>query len=87
MWILYTPIVALTANGVLGLCLFFFITNGAELFDLLYISDDQAIDHMFGTSDDKQSRGRRSAGERSQSPMSGNDQIQALYRNQINVER
>ena len=48
MWILFTPIVALTANGVLGICLFFFITNGVELFDLLYISDDNAIDHHFG---------------------------------------
>lgn len=49
MWILYTPIVALTANGVLALCLFFFVTNGAELYDLLYISDEDAVDHQFGT--------------------------------------
>ena len=33
MWILYNPIVALTANGVLAVCLFFFISNGAELID------------------------------------------------------
>lgn len=45
MWILYTPIVALTANGVLGVCLFFFVTNGAELAELLYISDEQAVDN------------------------------------------
>ena len=45
MWILYNPIVAVSANGVLGVCLFFFITNGAELIDSLYISDDQAINH------------------------------------------
>ena len=40
MWILYNPIVALTANGVLAICLFFFVSNGAELIDLLYITDD-----------------------------------------------
>ena len=45
MWILYTPIVALTANGVLALTLFFFVTSGVELFDLLYITDEQAIGH------------------------------------------
>jgi len=49
MWILYNPVVALTANGVLLVCLFFFLSNGAELFDLLYIRDDQAIDHFFGS--------------------------------------
>ena len=45
MWILFNFIVALTGNLVLGLCVFFFVTNGAELYDLLWISDDQAIDH------------------------------------------
>lgn len=48
MWVLYTPIVALTANIVLGICLFFFVTNGAELIDLLYINDEDAINHVFG---------------------------------------
>ena len=43
---------ALSANGVLGLTLFFFVTNGAELFDLLYISDDDAIDHVFCAKND-----------------------------------
>ena len=52
MWILYNAVVALTANCVFGLCLFFFVTNGAELVDLLYISDDQAIDHFFGAQND-----------------------------------
>ena len=52
MWIMYNPVVAITANGVFGLCLFFFVTNGAELYDLLFISDDQAIDHYFGSVDD-----------------------------------
>ena len=47
-WILFSPIVALSANAVLGLTLFFFVTNGVEIFDLLYISDDQTIDHKFG---------------------------------------
>ena len=45
MWILFNPVVALTGNGVLGLCLLFFVSNGLELVDLLYITDDQAIDH------------------------------------------
>ena len=53
MWILYNPIVALTANGILAITLFIFLTNGAELFDLLYISDDEAIDHNFGDSPTK----------------------------------
>ena len=39
MWILYVPIVAITANAVLALTAFFFVTNGAELIDLLYITD------------------------------------------------
>ena len=51
MWIEFSPIVAITANIVLGLCLFFFVTNGAELVDLLYISDEDAIDHQFGDDD------------------------------------
>ena len=49
MWVLFDTVVALTANSVLGICLFFFISNGVELFDLLYITDDQAIDHHFGS--------------------------------------
>ena len=53
MWIIYTPVVALTSNIVLGFCLFFFVTNGAELVDLLYISDDQAIDAQFGDKSDE----------------------------------
>ena len=52
MWIEFSPIVAITANSVLGLCLFFFVTNGAELIDLLYISDEMAIDGQFGENDD-----------------------------------
>ena len=40
MWILFNPIVALTSNAVLALTLFFFVTNGVELFDLLHITDD-----------------------------------------------
>ena len=51
MWILFSPVVAFSANAVLGLTLFFFVTNGVEIFDLLYISDEQAIDHKFGDDD------------------------------------
>ena len=53
MWILYNPIVALTANGVLAITLFIFLTNGAELYELLWISDEDAIDHNFGDNPDK----------------------------------
>ena len=48
MWILYDPIVALSINIVLGIFLFFFVTNGLEIFNLLYVSDDQAISNSFG---------------------------------------
>lgn len=50
MWVLFNPIVALTGNGVLSVTLFLFVSNGAELFDLLYISDENAVDHNFGES-------------------------------------
>lgn len=59
MWIIYLPIVALTANAVLALTAFFFVTNGAELIDELYITDDNAIDAHFG---DKESADDKSAG-------------------------
>ena len=40
MWGLYNPVVALSGNIILGICLFFFFSNGVELYDLLYIGDD-----------------------------------------------
>ena len=51
MWILYDPVVALSINIVLGIFLYFFVTNGLEIFGLLYVSDDQAISNSFGVED------------------------------------
>ena len=48
LWGAYAKPVALAGNLVLGLCLFFFITNGIELFNQLYISDDEAVSNKFG---------------------------------------
>ena len=95
MWILFSPIVALTGNLVLSLCLFFFVTNGAELVDLLYISDDMAVDHYFGdgraNSADEKSAGDRSrsvsrGGRQSRGGRSDNSALAVLQR-QINAGR
>ena len=81
MWIIYSPIVALTANAVLALTAFFFVTNGAELIDQLYITDDDAIDAHFGDKDnDDKSVGGRSGNLR-------NDHGMGLLKRQIDVER
>ena len=44
MWILYSVIVAICANIVLGLFLFFFLRNGWELYNDLYVGEDDATD-------------------------------------------
>jgi len=47
LWGAYPPIVALSGNIVLGLCLYFFVTNGYELISVLYISEDDAVSNKF----------------------------------------
>jgi hypothetical protein len=44
MWLLYQNVVAIVVNVVLGFFLFFFFLNGFDLFEKLYISDEQSID-------------------------------------------
>ena len=47
LWGAYPPIVALSGNLVLGLCLYFFATNGFELVGELYVSEDDAVSNKF----------------------------------------
>jgi hypothetical protein len=44
MWLLYQKVVAIVVNVVLGFFLFFFFSNGSELFKQLYITDEQSTD-------------------------------------------
>lgn len=44
MWLLYSKVVALFVNIVLAVFLFFFFFNGQDLFQKLYISDEESID-------------------------------------------
>ena len=53
MWVLYDVPVAIAINIVLAIFLYFFISNGMELLDLLYISEDQATSNSFGGADDQ----------------------------------
>ncbi len=47
MWILYSNIVAIVINIVLGIFLYAFVQNGSELVGLLYVSDQDAISNQF----------------------------------------
>ena len=51
MWVLYDAPVAIAINIILAIFLYFFISNGMELLDLLYITDDQATSNSFGVDD------------------------------------
>jgi hypothetical protein len=42
MWILYDGVVALVINIILGLFLYFFVRNGYDLYDMLYVTDEEA---------------------------------------------
>ena len=44
MWLLYQSAVAIVVNGILGLFLIFFFLNGSDLFEKLYISDEESTD-------------------------------------------
>lgn len=44
MWLLYSWIVALATNVVLGFYLFFFVYNGLQLISELYIAEEDTID-------------------------------------------
>lgn len=47
MWLLYSTVVAIVTNVVLAVFLFFFISNGIQLVDELFVSDNDAIDSEF----------------------------------------
>ena len=43
MWLFYPGKVALIINIILGVFLVIFIKNGKEIFDQLYVKDDEAV--------------------------------------------
>lgn len=47
MWLLYSNIVALIINVVLGGFLYAFIINGTELISLLYVAEEDATSNSF----------------------------------------
>ena len=53
MWIYYRFIVALIVNIVLGFFLFFFVRNGYEIVNELYIDDKDAVSGAFNVFKDK----------------------------------
>ena len=48
LWGAYGVVVAFCGNIVLGLSLIFFITNGIDLFNQLYVGEDEAVSNKFG---------------------------------------
>ena len=47
MWVLYTSHVALVVNAVLLVFLLLFIVNGLDIYQKLYVSEDDAISGKF----------------------------------------
>jgi hypothetical protein len=68
MWIYYRFIVALVVNIVLGIFLLFFIKNGLDITQQLYIENDDAVSGKFDTLKGKlpnlSEPGKKSAGEK-----------------------
>ena len=47
MWILYSPIVSIVVNAILAIFLYMFITNGIDVFNKLYVSEEDATTAYF----------------------------------------
>ena len=56
MWILYSALVALVTNVVLGYFLFMFVYNGIDVFKQLYVSEEDATTNNLGSASYKNSQ-------------------------------
>ena len=74
MWIYYRFIVALIVNIVLGIFLFFFVRNGYDIVNELYIDDKDAVSGAFSVFKDKLPK--FNADEKRQKEMGGKQPFQ-----------